>query len=169
MILNQLKIKFNLKSPLKVMNQYSPRNQNLINKNPFAGQVTLTMIKLIQINAQCFKPMKKFTNTLNLMILVLNLEMEFFGAIFNILCTLVALNHSLINKQFGNTCGNSIKMMKLLKYKNQADKDRRWIIQYALSIIVTGRIKKKQVESICKTFVPNISEISIETMMIFRR
>jgi hypothetical protein len=107
------------------------------------------MRESIQINAQCFKLMKKFTNTLNPMILVLNLEMEFFGAIYNIQFTLVVLNHSLINKQFGNTCGNSIKMMKLLKYKNQADKNRRWIIQYALSIIVTGRIKKNHAESIC--------------------
>ena len=147
MILNQLEIKFNLKSPLKAMIQYfPPQNQNLINKNPFADSVTLTMRELIQINAQCFKPMKKFTNTLKIMIHVLNLEMEFFGAIFNILCTLVVLNHFQINKQFGNTCGNSIKMMKLLKYKNPADKYRRWIIQYALSIIVTGRIKKSQVE-----------------------
>ena len=127
------------------------------------------MKESIKIKAQCFKPMKKFTNTLNPMILVLNLEMEFFGAIFNIQCTLVVLNHSLINKQFGNTCGNSIKMMRLLKYKNQADKDRRWIIQYALSIIVTGRIKKSHAESICKTFVPNISEICIDTLMVFRR
>ena len=96
-------------------------------------------------------------------------RMVFTGVVFNILLTRVVKNLSQISKPYGNICGSFIKTLILQMHNLQVEKDRRQTILFAHLKIVTGKTKNYQKESICKTFVPNISEISIDKLTMIQR